>query len=307
MRSGTSTQAASKSSGKISVLSSEGSNPRRIQGRSTRNSQKAALPLESSSCEKFSPPTHPNRAIDVSSQDAGRKNPSSKVKQFLDNIPTVSHLHDFPNLTVPVVFSPRRPAVKLPTSAPVSPIRKLTSGDVLNGSPITPNTSPPQVSVILPNPNTSVTREKTPPVRSSTPVILATPLSQAGGSWDHYLDKPTYQIEEQFWASRGVGKQVQLVSTDTSDVTASDLSCDSTAPVKRNSLLDQALIGVTRMTGDNSENSWSATLADLREQETEVVDMCSDCDPILITAESAPSMNAELDKINLLGLNKEKL
>ena len=252
-------------------------------GRTTRTAQKAARPLLFSATDS-NPPTHPSGAsCDVETSSKSDKGLIQTEQQLL-NGPSISKLRDFPNLSTPVVKSPKRTRVILPNSAPTSPVSIPKNPlNIELGNPTTPLSSP--ISVIHSNPNLQ------PHTRASTPVF-ASPL--VGGSWDNYLDDPTYQQSgHTFWASRLNGRQIQIVSTDISDLVNSSISTANSLPTN---LVPKEAPNMT--VEDNSAETWSAIKSDLLEQKTDVEDMVSDCNPELITADTAPSMKEELEKIN---------
>ena len=198
-------------------------------GRRTKTALKAAKPLT----PKSNPPTNPIHPLaaftpqDIPTtcyqpiqpfaifDDIPTQPPSDAPELFLPelNIPSISQIRDFPNLSNPL---PSSVIVHLPHSAPSSPIPSPFSFlDVEDGNPVTPTNSPSEVSVILSNPNfLSVPTHPSRP-RVSTPVS-----SQAVGSWDNFLEAATYQgLDQEFWGTRTQGscRQVQLVSTDLSE------------------------------------------------------------------------------------------
>ena len=187
--------------------------PPPIGGRTTRTAQKAAKPLT----PKIVPPTHPKQpyqspVLEDPPTQPVQLSPSFSLPNL--NLPTISQLRDYPNLTAPVHPSHPSVIVTLPQSAPSSPIPTHYSNfdtSVQAGDPVTPSTSPAQVSVILSNPSFL-------PLPPSLPPRFSTPAgSQAGGSWDNFLEDPTYQeFDQEFWKTRG-SWQIQLVSTDISE------------------------------------------------------------------------------------------
>ena len=162
-------------------------------GRRTRTAQKAAKPIT----PLKSPPTHPGCA------SAQQRSDVEPDPQQLPTLPTISQLRDFPNLTAPNLHTLSPVITTLPKSAPSSPISVPQSYlDIEEGDPITPVASPSQVSVILSNPNLLQPPPPLPP-RSSTPIASSAQSSQPGGSWDNYLENPTYQqLDQEFWRSR---------------------------------------------------------------------------------------------------------
>ena len=172
--------------------------------------------------------------------------------------------------------------VTLPTFAPSSPtsIPHTYLEEIEHGNPVTPGTSP---SPETPPPPL--------PPRSSTPrrFSFSSQPSQGAGSWDNFLEDPSYQENQEFWISRSTVKKVKLVSTDISDI--EDSSEWTTVTSSQVSVLDQGIIESMSMTMIDSA-------AALRELETGVRDMCSDLDPDLVTADVAPNMTTELKHIN---------
>ena len=172
--------------------------------------------------------------------------------------------------------------VTLPTFAPSSPtsIPHTYLEEIEPGNPVTPGTSP---SPETPPPPL--------PPRSSTPrrFSFSSQPSQGAGSWDNFLEDPSYQENQEFWISRSTVKKVKLVSTDISDI--EDSSEWTTVTSSQVSVLDQGIIESMSMTMIDSA-------AALRELETGVRDMCSDLDPDLVTADVAPNMTTELKHIN---------
>ena len=117
------------------------------------------------------------------------------------NLPNIKQLREFPNLSAPVLAEQGKSViVRLPHSAPVSPVKSNQSNcSIKSGDPITPTRSPELgVSVILANP----TLVPAPPLPK-----FSTPTRNVGspvvGSWDNFLKHPTYQnCDEIFWETR---------------------------------------------------------------------------------------------------------
>ena len=280
VRAGSSTQSVKlQTSGSGSVHSRGDNLPKNRGGRTTKNSLKTLQPP----IVEISPPTHPVVANFENSASALEKNCSGVDKSQLPALPTISQLRDFPNISV---------GVQLPHSAPSSPISiNSKTQEIVPGNPTTPSSSPAQVSVILTNPNLLPETQTRP--RSSTPVFVSDQPFDAAGSWDNYLDDPTYKkFDSEFWSSRST-RQVQLVSTDVSDF--ADISLSLNSSVSEIPVLD------TGMVVENP--TMEAAAQSLKEQEVKVRDMCSDCDPDLITSDSAPSMREELTDI---GSNRDQ-
>ena len=74
---------------------------------------------------------------------------NSIVRQSVLDIPSICQLRDYPNLSNPLLISARVP---FPYSPPVSPLFGNDEGDILESTPVTPDGSPKQESVIKPNP-----------------------------------------------------------------------------------------------------------------------------------------------------------
>ena len=155
----------------------------------------------------------------------------------------------------------------------------------------------PEVSVIQENPACLLPAPPSRPPRSSTPT--ATPASSEGGSWDNFLDSPTYQgLDQEFWGTRQ-GRQVQLVSTDISELenlssSGASVNLDRRLELSQGDAVSdqQVTVTATNMTDRN------AIMNTLRAMETKVRDMCEELDPDLIDEFSALSMDNELQKIN---------
>ena len=175
--------------------------------RQTRTAQKAAKPISPESSPpttQIQPallvePTNPTPLPIASLSDQSRQegpllqpsgciNPrthpvhdDSRLTLPSLNIPSISHLRDFPNLSFPLQIQ-HQPSVivTLPQSAPSSPIasnpRTLTT-NIPAGIPVTPTRSP-EVSVIQENPACLLPAPPPRPPRSSTP--SATPASSEG-------------------------------------------------------------------------------------------------------------------------------
>ena len=279
VRASTSTQPEKQASGGVVVHSSSRSVPPKPPGRTTRTAQRAAQPYIPSD----KPPTHPvqcvpsSPAVPIPGAQSCDGEPAPEPP-FL-NLPTISQLRDFPNLSTPILQHIRPVIVTLPNSAPSSPIPIPNSYlDIESGDPFTPEVSPNQVSVILHNPNFS--RVPPLPPRSSTPTT---------GSWDNYLDDPTYHIEQEFWRSRGSDRRIQIVSTDISDI--EDTSFMSSLQPPQLSLLDQGLLEASSMALSAAEEA-------LKEMEEDVRDKCSDMNPALIIVDTAAATKEELQEIS---------
>ena len=173
---------------------------RRSSGRNTRTSKKAIrppspegplqnsqLPLENTppcysvggellETEISTTPTHPNQL-----------SPEYSCPVF--PYPTISQLNDYPNLTVPNSPQQRSVIVTLPHSAPVSPINSVNSVASIHSR--SQSVSSVDASVILANPGFL---PLPPPISSrfSTPLGSAA-CSPVVGSWDNYLEQPTYK------------------------------------------------------------------------------------------------------------------
>ena len=273
MKADISTQPRRKTSGTIPVPNIGDQPSQSRGGRQTRNSQKAAQPPTPGS----SPPTHPCEAT----SDIGEFVKNQRSSPF-PVLPSISQLRDFPNLSAELLS--KKITVELPSSAPVSPISTQNNLFIEEGNPITPSGSPAHVSVILSNPNLLPDTQLQP--RASTPTFLVSQLAEGAGSWDNYLDDPTYKkFGSEFWSSRAEANKVRIVSTDVSNL--SDLSESS---VSANSVLNQAQMSTP-------DTEMEAAAESLRDLETKVSDMVSDCEPGMITVDSAPSMKEELNKI----------
>ena len=205
-------------------------------------------------------------------------------------LPSISRLKDFPNSSVPSI--PTQPIIKvtLPESAPTSPCVSLQSEDLDSclqpGDPVTPSGSP-EVSVILPNPGYILIPEVKP--KSSTP--SGTPTnSPYVGSWDNFVEEPSYQsLDQEFWDSRRGYRQIEIVSTDTSE--AEDLS-----PLHFNQASEE-LADLAQINSPTMAEQKSSDITKLKDLGTKVRDMCDDLDPQFISKDSAPYMAVELDKI----------
>ena len=279
VRASTSTQPREQASGTVPVHNRSNILPK--TGRTTRTAQKAAQPLTPSN----SPPTHPVHTPSVplpsgtSRHDAPLAPP--RASPFLD-LPSISQLRDFPNLLTPVLHPTVPALVTLPDSAPSSPPPlpySYLDSEAEADNLITPVASPSQVSVILSNPNFSSAPPSLPP-RSSTPVL---------GTWDNFLEDPSYKLNQEFWSSRSRNGKVQLVSTEVSDIEDTSLGIASIS--SEVSVLNQGLHNTPDMVT-------KATMESLREQGSSVRDMVSDLDPDMITSDTAPNMKEELEKIN---------
>ena len=299
----TSTSTYSKKSGKILAFSSSSNLPQSTQGgRSSRTSKKALKPLSpeklkfsaeeisksadfvETNLERFSEtkgttPTHPVQF-----------EPDYSLPIF--PYPTISQLHDFPNVETQTQQSV---IVTLPHSAPASPTQPRPIESFSNNS--SPIVSPGGVSVILSNPGFR------PLPQFSTPTV-STPVGV--GSWDNFLEVPTYQRESQsFWATRE--HRVQIVSTDISELEDPLSSCCSDESV---GFLNQGTIHLSSPLGATAPSEIGSVLKDimsdmeksiksLKEKQTAVEDMCDDLDPNLITSNSASAMEREIEKIEV--------
>ena len=287
VRASTSTQPREQASGTVPVHNRGNILPK--TGRTTRTAQKAAQPLTPSN----SPPTHPvhTPSVPLPSGTPRHEAPLAPpgASPFLD-LPSISQLRDFPNLSTSDL-PPAVPAVvTLPNFAPSSPTPlpySYLDSEVEADNLITPVASPSQVSVILSNPNFSSAPPPLPP-RSSTPVSISAQF-QTIGTWDNFLEDPSYKLNQEFWSSRSRNRKVQLVSTEVSDIEDISLEIASISPEV--SVLNQGL-------HDTPDIVMKATMESLREQGSSVRDMVSDLDPAMITTDTAPCMKEELEKIN---------
>ena len=289
-------------------------------GRQTRTAQKAARPLT----PRNSPPSTPRQPFKAVSplllvntlpdqyslsvpQPLALRPPTHPVQLSADfslsslNVPTLSQLRDYPNLSVP--YPPLQPSVivTLPQSAPSSPIPAYCDSpfaDIQPGNPFTPTRSKsPEVSVIQANPGFLPVPPPLPP-RCSTPAS-----SVAGGSWDNYLDDPTYQgFDLQFWSTRN-SRQIQLVSTDISDLENFSEPSELSSELLNRGQLNTSVISDLEILSDQevtatTMSTRTAAETNLRSQDTRIRDMCDDLDPDFITEDSAPFMKEKLKEIS---------
>ena len=285
-------------------------------GRQTRTAKKALKPITP---PKKSPPTTQKQLVNSDNNVLSETIPlpqnalnsptlPSRFSPFsIPNfvLPNISRLKDFPNSSVPSI--PTQPIIKvtLPESAPTSPCVSYQSEGLdkclQSGDPVTPSGSP-EVSVILPNPGYIIIPEVKP--KSSTP--SGTPSnSPYVGSWDNFVEEPSYQgLDQEFWDSRGY-RQIEIVSTDNSEV--EDLS-----PLHFNQAIEELsgrgqfcsnfsgtdnLMDLAKINSPTMAEKKASAICKLKHLETKVRDMCDDLDPEFISKDSAPSMAAELDKI----------
>ena len=287
-------------------------------GRQTRTAQKAAQPLPITQ-EQPHQAVHPSLLVhppsptveQLSLSQPGSSDqavqvvipPTHPVQSFpFSNIPTISQLRDFPNLSFPL--QPAQPSVivTLPQSAPSSPIPTYSSSpdpNIQAGNPFTPSRSP-EISVISPNPSFL-------PVPPPVPPRVSTPASSPGeGSWDNFLDDPSYQgFDQQFWNTRE-SRQIQLVSTDISELenlselNGSEFSLDLFERGQLNSTqssqLDSPATQQVTVTAITMSERTTAE-ANLRSLDIKVMDMCEMLDPALIDQHYALSVHSELEKI----------
>ena len=304
-----------KESGTDQVSSREATQSQPTLGRQTKTAQKARRPITPNK----SLPTHQNPEINVepvigSPQKLMNQNfeeqPSSVGTQnyreyegLLLDVPSISKLRDFPNLSLPAPQLNRK--VKLPNSAPSSPTQKSISS---GGDLLTPSTSPNRTPVIQWNP--ALIFSPLQRQRSSTP--LGSPIDRHStnpvGSWDNFQQDPTFFGDsQQFWQSR----QIPIVSTDHSDL--SDVSLlSSKASISTLDLLQSQPVGVldtalleSQLLDQNTiklrmSKNKASDLEKISQLETKVKDMCSNLSPEFISSQSAPSMNHELKEIGLV-------
>ena len=161
------------------------------------------------------------------------------------------------------------------------------------GEPYTPSTSPQLgVSVILSNPTFKPLPPK-PVHRSSTPTgdLESSPFI---GSWDNFLEQPTYQ-GDQFWQSRDrTQDKIKLVSTDVSDL---DNSKESSDTLDQNcQALNHQVVGIKSTSLVMEENKANME-SNIKQLELKVNDAIEDLDPDLITEFTAPHMTNKLEKL----------
>ena len=190
----TSTSTYSEKSGKILASSSSSNLSQSTKGgRPSRTSKKALKPLSPEklkfSAEEISKSAEFVRTDSVGFSEIKGTSPTHPV-QFEPDFsfpifpyPTISQLHDFPNVETQTQQSV---IVTLPHSAPASPTQPRPIESFSNDS--SPIVSPGGVSVILSNPGFR------PLSQFSTPTV-STPVGV--GSWDNFLEVPTYQRESQ--------------------------------------------------------------------------------------------------------------
>ena len=312
-----STQQSVSASGNIQAYNRSATTTTR--GRSTRTALKALKPITPVSSP---PPTLSQDQVEVvipeinvinSEETISQANENesinavqeinSIVRQSVLDIPSICQLRDYPNLSNPLLISARVP---LPYSPPVSPLFGNDEGDILESTPVTPDGSPKQESVIKPNPAYiySVSVEKSSSAvleaANSEPVFASTPV----GEWDNCLQLPTFLYSDsEFWRSRSHCRhKIPIVSTDTSD---DDIFADKSLycplledPVTQHNIaLTQSSIEPLESVSDMAGSKESEE-AHIKALDMKVRDLCDDLDPNLISEHSAPSMNRELDKIS---------
>ena len=110
-----------------------------------------------------------------------------------------------------------------------------------------------------------MTPATSPSVILSNPSYLPVPLlpgvgssqAQACGSWDNFVEDPTYQAQDQeFWDSRSDPRKIQLVSTDISELEDDTLLSDSGASTDP----DQSRLETTEMAPSAERVSAEETL-----------------------------------------------
>ena len=208
--------------------------------------------------------------------------------------PTISQLRDYPNVTAAVQENQQSVIVTLPHSAPSTPTQPIQIKPSSNSSKSSSvASSPGGVSVILSNPGF----RPLPPFLNPT---VSTPVGV--GSWENYLEEPTYKRKtESFWDTRA-NKRIQIVSTDISDLDNSFSTLSSDDPV--NSLNQGKLCSSPILPTDLVIMSeFEQAKQDLKSKQTAVEDMCDDLDVNLITSHSALSMSGELEKIEVASNN----
>ena len=246
------------------------------------------------------PPPHPENDEPVVLQSTPVRSYQDRQSPFSSlNLPSIKQLREFPNLSAPVLVEQGKSViVRLPHSAPVSPVKSNQSNcSIKSGDPITPTRSPELgVSVILANP----TFVPAPPLPK-----FSTPTRNAGspvvGSWDNFLEHPTYQnCDEIFWETRNKNTyKIPIVSTDLSDLESSaaslnlhDLNClEEPQPVT-------IVGGITpnQLTIEMEANRDRAMHV-IKSLQERVQDTCDDLDPNLITEFTASHMSAKLNDI----------
>ena len=133
------------------------------------------------------------------------------------------------------------------------------------------------------------------------------------GSWDNFLEDPTYQGADQlFWTSRTEPRQIQLVSTDISEpsdtsngrLSSSQVSLDLNDGILVSDIAEEEQFQLERSADQQYScpamaPSQERTAAEnsLRILDTKVRDMCNDLLPTFITSGTAHVMDRELDKI----------
>ena len=234
-----------------------------------------AAGLEGGHSQESDPPTHPNQF-----------EPDYFLPVF--PYPTITQLRDFPNLSAPTLQRQSSVIVTRTQSAPPSPTLPIDIGN----SP-SPSLSPSDVSILLSNPGFRPLPANLAP-NTSTP----TPA----GSWDNFLEEPTYKSETQkFWDTRKQA-HIQIVSTDISELEDpfSDNSTVSSIGLLDCGRFDQQANSDSAQTIKSAAATMSEkekAVEELNSLRLEAEDICDDLDPSLITTESAASMNSEIEKI----------
>ena len=206
--------------------------------------------------------------------------------------------------------------VTLPNSAPSSPIPEPGSYlDLEEGDFETPSSSPRE-SVISFNPSFLPLPPPLPP-RNSTPIAPPlpprgpSPASAPAGSWDNFLDVPSYRSSSQeFWESRS--NKIPIVSTDISDPANDSFEFEKLSSSEVSLNWNAAVIEDEREVFQNGEeqnlceqvmapsSERTAAESSLRELDTRARDMCADLPADDNTELSAPLMEKELDKIGVV-------
>ena len=138
-RADTSTQ-PSLASGRLLVPTSSSDLPTPT-GRTTRTARKAAQPLTPTN----SPPTHLGqfKPAPVTAEIDPTTHPTEPRHTLFPNLPSISQLRDYPNISHPLPSKKSSVIVTLPNSAPSSPISIPYSYlNVDPGDPVTPAASP---------------------------------------------------------------------------------------------------------------------------------------------------------------------
>ena len=197
------------------------------------------------------PPTYP--AIKKKDEPAWLTEVRRKFERdtnFVQNIPSISQLRDYPNTSVPLPIGSKLAGKKFARSTPSSPKAKeeFNFGQDIGAC--------------------------------STPV----------GSWDNFLEPPTYQgNNKEFWTTR----QIEIVSSESLDTPSFSLEKEDA------SSLNIGFVETVKAIDSSTMSSPSKKMSDEKQEilnlEISVRDMISDLDPDMITELSAPSMGKELD------------